>query len=236
MAAAKKGGKKGKRSSFLCSFAGCFGISNKVSADHSDRKSVSGRHPRGAPPVNDQCTAAPPSENRKSREIDVVEQDEEEEKKIAIASPSPDQLIITNKRHENRDELKSATTSSVLKRADNQSSAGTNQRKLSHSVSLPIIHQKKQKPPPPPAVAVDSTVGAVIVSVTLVVMMIWGKVWAIVCAAAWFYFVPRFRPKMDESYAVKFRSGESDGVDFDSWEYKKKVVLQGLLHRNQQHL
>ena len=128
---------------------------------------------------------------------------------------------------ENRDELKSTTTSSIIKRPDN------NQRKLSHSVSLPIIHQRKQKAAAAPAAAVDSTVGAVIVSVTLVVMIIWGKVWAIVCAAAWFYFVPRFRPKMDESYAVKFRSGESDGVDFDSWEYKKRVVLQGLLHRNQ---
>ncbi|XP_042055174.1 uncharacterized protein At5g23160-like [Salvia splendens] len=223
MAASKKERKKGKRSTFLCSFAACFGISNKVSADHSDRKSLSGRYQRAAPPVNDQYTAAPPPEILKSKDINVVEQDEEEKK---IATPSPDQLITTNKRRENRDELKSIATSSMIKRTDNQ-------RKLSHSVSLPIIHQRKQKAAPAPAAAVDSTVGAVIVSVTLVVMIIWGKVWAIVCAAAWFYFVPRFRPKMDESYAVKFRSGESDGVDFDSWEYKKRVVLQGLLHRNQ---
>ena len=95
MAAAKKERKRGKRRSFLCSFAACFGISNKVSADHSDRKSLSGRHSRPAPPpVNDQYTAAPPPEILKSREIDVVEQDEEEKK---IASPSPDQLITTNK-------------------------------------------------------------------------------------------------------------------------------------------
>ncbi|KAG6429382.1 hypothetical protein SASPL_107432 [Salvia splendens] len=220
MAAAKKERKKGNRSSFLCSFAACFGISNKVSADHSDRKSLSDRHSRAAPPVNDQYTAVPLPEILKSREIDVVEQDEEEEEQEKkIAYPSPDQLITANKRRENRDELKATTTSSILKRTDNQ-------RKL---VSMPIIHQRKQKA----AAVVDSTVGAVIVSVTLVVMIIWGKVWAIVCAAAWFYFVPRFRPKMDESYAVKFRSGESEGVDFDSWEYKKRVVLQGLLHRNQ---
>ncbi|XP_057774002.1 uncharacterized protein LOC130993210 [Salvia miltiorrhiza] len=237
MAAAKKGRKKGNRSSFLCSFAACFG-SNKVSADHSDRKSLSGRQPRAALPVNDHYTQAPPSEIVKasSKEIHVVEQDEE---KIAI--PSADELIITNKSHENREESNPITTSSIVKRGEKQNgTAGgtwTKQRKLSHSASLPPLHQKKQAAGGGDKTVVvgefDSTVGAVIISVTLVVMIIWGKVWAILCMAAWFYFIPRFRAKMDESYAIKFKSGESDAVDFDSWEYKKRVVLQGLLHRNQ---
>ncbi|KAG6422486.1 hypothetical protein SASPL_119058 [Salvia splendens] len=236
MAAAKKGRRKHSRCSFLCSFASCFGVSNKVSADHSDRKSVSARrHGGGDIPVND------PSETAKTStsEIHDVEQHEEEKKK-RIAISSADQPINTSKRHENRDESSAITTSSIVKLVEEQNGAvnqaSTSQRKLSHSVSLPPPHQRKQNPPPPAAAVggeFDSTVGAVIASATLVVMVIWGKFWAIVCATAWFYSVPRIRAKMEESDGDKSKSGESEGVDFDSWEYKEKVVLEGLLHRNQ---
>ncbi|KAG6425585.1 hypothetical protein SASPL_116026 [Salvia splendens] len=224
MAAAKKGRRKHSRCSFLCSFASCFGVSNKVSADHSDRKSVSAR--RCAIPVND------PSETAKTSTSEILDVEQHEEvKKKKNATSSADQPIITNKRHENRDESSAITTSSIVKSAEEENGAvneaTTSQRKLSHSVSLPLPHQRKQNPPPG---EFDSTVGAVIVSATLVVTVIWGKFWAIVCATAWFYFVPRIRAKMEESYGDKLESGESEGVDFDSWEYKKKVVL---LHRNQ---
>ncbi|KAL7149720.1 hypothetical protein ABFS83_05G059800 [Erythranthe nasuta] len=40
---------------------------------------------------------------------------------------------------------------------------------------------------------INSIIGALIVSVTLVVMLIWGKLCAVICAALWLYFVPRFR-------------------------------------------
>ena len=90
MAAAKKGRRKHSRCSFLCSFATCFGVSNKVSADHSDRKSVSAR----AIPVND----PPETAKTSTSEIHDVEQHEEEKKKRKkIAISSADQPIITSK-------------------------------------------------------------------------------------------------------------------------------------------
>lgn len=128
----------------------------------------------------------------------------------------------------------------------------TNHSKLSHSVSLPLPHQKREKLPAAAAVGgekkskrgeeeevaavggeFDSTFGAVIIMVTLVVMVIWGKMCAILCTAAWLYFIPRYRKNLDRSYAVKFKNGGTHRLDFDSREYKKRVVLQGLLHRNQ---
>ncbi|KAL1565413.1 hypothetical protein AAHA92_07634 [Salvia divinorum] len=239
MAAAEKGRRKRSRCSFLCSFASCFGVSNKVSADHSDRKPVSGRRPSGgAIPVND----PPETAKTPSGEVHDVEQHKEEKKKRKkkMAVSSADQPIITNERRGIRDESIPIATSSIVKPAEEQSGtanqASTSQRRLSHSVSLPLPHQEKQNLPPPPAAEggeFDSTVGAVIVSATLVVMVIWGKFWAIVCATAWFYSVPRIRAKMEESSGDEIESGESEGVDFDSWEYKKKVVLEGLLHRHQ---
>ncbi|KAL0372859.1 UNVERIFIED_CONTAM: hypothetical protein Scaly_0967500 [Sesamum calycinum] len=73
----------------------------------------------------------------------------------------------------------------------------------------------------------DSKIGAVITTVTLIVMLIWGKACAVVCMAAWFYLIPRYY----NEELMKLTNSSNDG-DFDSWDYKKRVVLQGLLDRN----
>lgn len=143
----------------------------------------------------------------------------------------------------------SSSIKSSIKRVDKQNSipqeTWTNPTQLSHSVSLPLPRQKKEKPAAAGgdkkgkkgkeitvAGEFDSMVGAVIITVTLMVTLIWGKACAILCTAAWLYCIPRFRANMDESYAIKLKNG-GNHVDFDSWEHKKKVVLQGLLDRNQ---
>lgn len=63
---------------------------------------------------------------------------------------------------------------------------------------------------------------------TLLVLVLWGKVCAIVCTSTWLLFVPRWsivkRPKSS------LESGD-DSSDVDSAEYKKKIILQGLLQR-----
>ncbi|KAH6771071.1 RING/U-box superfamily protein [Perilla frutescens var. hirtella] len=209
---AKQQTKKGRRSSFLCSFRGCFGVSNKVSSDHAN----SGRRRRsGALLVNDH--------------------------KIPTSSEITND--ITSEKSKNRDENKNSTIINQLTSSAVVHDTWANHGKLSHSVSLPVLPRQKrekaaaeEKGKKVKEVAAvggefDSMLGAVIITVTLVVMIIWGKIWAILCTAAWFYFIPRFRANLDESYAIKFKN--DDRVDFDSWEYKKKVVLQGLLHRNQ---
>ncbi|CAL1374870.1 unnamed protein product [Linum trigynum] len=94
----------------------------------------------------------------------------------------------------------------------------------------------------------DSVVGLSIIAVTLVIMVVWGRFCAIVCTAAWLYFVPRLRTTMAE-VKVKANHGRNRGSilrradsefggsglgrpDLDSVEYKRRVVLEGLLERN----
>lgn len=74
----------------------------------------------------------------------------------------------------------------------------------------------------------NSIIGMSILMVTLLIMLFWGKVCAIVCTCAWLYFLPRFRP---ENEVIITRKVAGD-VDRNSEEYKKKVVLEGFLERN----
>ncbi|XP_073316356.1 uncharacterized protein [Primulina huaijiensis] len=78
----------------------------------------------------------------------------------------------------------------------------------------------------------DSMVGASMIALTLVVMLIWGKVCAILCSAAWVFFVHCFK-QSNESFENKNVNVSSDHqiLVLDSHEYKKRVVLQGFLER-----
>lgn len=242
-----KKGRKKKRSSFLCSFGACFGFSTKVSADHGD-----GKPGRPALPVNDRhppaAAAAEVEIVSRSKEIHVVEDDEE--KRI---TPSADEFVTNNKTDDKTcsKSKKREEFSPITKRGEKQNNdTWTNHSKLWHSVSLPLPRQKREKEAvggerkgkrgeEEEVAAVggefDSTFGAVIIMVTLVVMVIWGKMCAILCTAAWLYFIPRYRENLDRSYALKFKNiaAAHPSLHFDSREHNKRVVLQGLLHRNQ---
>ncbi|XP_057748585.1 uncharacterized protein LOC130967649 isoform X1 [Arachis stenosperma] len=71
-------------------------------------------------------------------------------------------------------------------------------------------------------------VGAWAVIVTLVILLLWGRLCAIVCTSTWLYFVHRFRLVQENDVVVE----SSKELDLDSNLYKKKVVLEGLLERN----
>ncbi|KAI3419965.1 uncharacterized protein J3R85_012900 [Psidium guajava] len=119
---------------------------------------------------------------------------------------------------------------------------------IPHSASLPILDpeprpalprptqpQKNRKARPASGPSgdekrVDPVVGMSIIMVTLVIMILWGRLCAILCTAVWFYFIPRLRSATE-------RPVSSDGPnpnrpDLNSEEYKKRVVLEGLLERN----
>lgn len=79
----------------------------------------------------------------------------------------------------------------------------------------------------------DPIVGMSILGVTLLIMIFWGRFCAILCTSAWLYFIPRFRNSGGGNYeedGAKIMS--KNDVDFDSEEYKKKVIMEGLLGRN----
>jgi hypothetical protein len=69
-------------------------------------------------------------------------------------------------------------------------------------------------------------------------MIFWGRFCAILCTSAWLYFVPRFTNSVvvgvdnhdDDDDDAKIKS--KNVVDLDSEEYKKKVIMEGLLGRN----
>ncbi|XP_075495880.1 uncharacterized protein LOC142533119 [Primulina tabacum] len=123
--------------------------------------------------------------------------------------------------------------------------------KLRQSVSLPALHARPQRrlnkgktaaaatgeggnggEMTAAAGKVDSMVGASIIALTLVVMLIWGKVCAILCSAAWVFLVHCFK-QSNESFENKNDVVSSDHqiLVLDSHEYKKRVVLQGFLER-----
>ncbi|XP_065867814.1 uncharacterized protein At5g23160 [Euphorbia lathyris] len=75
----------------------------------------------------------------------------------------------------------------------------------------------------------DALMGMSIIMVTLVIILIWGRICAIICTCTWLYFVPRLRLRSREPQLP-----QNDLVlDFKSDNYKKKrVVFQGFLDRN----
>lgn len=71
-------------------------------------------------------------------------------------------------------------------------------------------------------------------TLTLIVMVFCGKICAILCTCAWFYFYPVVvaRGKNEPQVGQEIGPKPGDEIDFNSPEYKKKVVLEGFLRRN----
>lgn len=79
--------------------------------------------------------------------------------------------------------------------------------------------------------AYDSAFGLSAVLLTLVILIVWGRLCAILCTSAWLYLFPRIR-RASENDTIKNLSAVSKDLDLDSEVYKKKVILEGLLERN----
>ncbi|KAL0446599.1 UNVERIFIED_CONTAM: hypothetical protein Slati_1787800 [Sesamum latifolium] len=148
---------------------------------------------------------------------------------VIMANKIDDQILEkSNNIHESGSTIHSENNNTI------QISQSNNTTKSSDSVPPPQPQRTRERPT---AVAdngrkgktakFDSKIGAVITTVTLIVMLIWGKACAVVCMAAWFYLIPRYY----NEELMKLTNSSNDG-DFDSWDYKKRVVLQGLLDRN----
>ncbi|ONK73699.1 uncharacterized protein A4U43_C04F34350 [Asparagus officinalis] len=77
----------------------------------------------------------------------------------------------------------------------------------------------------------DPTVGLLVLGITLATMLVCGRVCAVMCLCACFYVLPLLRgtptTKEDNGYTKN-----DENVDLESEEYKKRVVLGGLLERN----
>ncbi|KAM7270964.1 hypothetical protein ACFE04_030178 [Oxalis oulophora] len=116
-------------------------------------------------------------------------------------------------------------------------------KKMRPSISLPVEKQcdnkvmKENKTCPDTGtglgLGLDPMVGVSIMIVTLVIMVIWGRLCAILCTAAWLYLVPRFRHAAAQFGADgSTTNGKNNSDLISSEEYKKKVILNGFLHRD----
>ncbi|KAK3021390.1 hypothetical protein RJ639_046798 [Escallonia herrerae] len=71
-----------------------------------------------------------------------------------------------------------------------------------------------------------SSIGLCLLLVSLLVLIFWGKICAILCTSTWLFFAPRRLNCVDRLENVV------DSPDVDSGEYKKRVIMEGLLERN----
>ncbi|KAK3040287.1 hypothetical protein RJ639_028202 [Escallonia herrerae] len=71
-----------------------------------------------------------------------------------------------------------------------------------------------------------SSTGLCLLVVCLLVLIFWGKICAIICTSTWLFFAPRRLNRVDRLEIVV------DSPDIDSGEYKKRVIMEGLLERN----
>ncbi|KAF5801476.1 hypothetical protein HanRHA438_Chr06g0257781 [Helianthus annuus] len=159
-----------------------------------------------------------------------------------------------------RKEMKPVATSatvelktSVMMDQNNENIVNSNPsslKPLTHSISLPA-KSKRRKPTKVDKGVVgkttslssggefDSIIGMTILLVILVIMVLWGKLCAIICTCAWFSVAPRL-VAVGERSAVATVEGRlpemQKKVNLESVEYKKKVVLEGLLQRNHRNV
>ncbi|CAI9761924.1 unnamed protein product [Fraxinus pennsylvanica] len=79
-----------------------------------------------------------------------------------------------------------------------------------------------------------SLFGISILMAILGVLLLWGKLCAILCTAIWFYCIASFRAQQ----RIEFNMKKVSSKEFDESnekKHKKKVVLQGFLERPNQH-
>ena len=75
----------------------------------------------------------------------------------------------------------------------------------------------------------DPLVGMSVVLVTLMMMILCGRLCAILCTSAWLYVVSCFRTKAENDR--KKLNPNSNDLDLDCTDYKRRVILEGLLQR-----
>lgn len=129
----------------------------------------------------------------------------------------------------------SVRTSPVRPSTPPGSSPRTRHKSGNTAVISPSLGQKWIQKIDPSSGKSDPMLGMSIMVVTLVIMIVGGRICAIICTSVWFYYMPRLRMAATttaNSGDVVGSRASSSTPDVDSEEYKKKVIMDGLLERN----
>lgn len=79
----------------------------------------------------------------------------------------------------------------------------------------------------------DSWLGLTVIMVTLMLIMIFGRAWAIAILSLWFYVLAYLRGGKAMKYNEEEEKYCYNKVDImNTKEYKKRVILEGLLRRS----
>ncbi|XP_039035032.1 uncharacterized protein At5g23160-like [Hibiscus syriacus] len=198
-----------------------------VPVDNSDNKTVSaGESYTPSKPIKKKI---PSRQNSKT-----------DQRQTASLEEGPEPNILTRNRR-NSDPIR---TGSSLPSSPAVKSNPKTHPNLSHTASLPVLDRGKRAENPRIHDRVnskqirrknngavkkfDTVTGLSIIMVILVMMLLWGRLCAILCASAWFYFYYRTAVKDNDIKIIT----DADASDLNSEEYKKRIVLEGLLERN----
>ncbi|CAA0815210.1 Uncharacterized protein SHERM_15247 [Striga hermonthica] len=210
------------------SLKSCFGSFDEKRESNDDKfvnhrtRRASGRASTRTVPISQPVTSSLVGSGTEIHEIEAVQTSVSQK----IVAPQSHELIKNNKVIDMCKKNKNASNGSQLmsstklgQNSTNEDACSSSKVKLRHSEAKSKVSDQ-----------LDPTVGAFIIMLTLIVMLIWGKLCAVMCAAAWFYIIPCFRAKHG---ILNVDECEHDlkQIDVDSSEYKKKVVLEGLITR-----
>ncbi|XP_050216374.1 uncharacterized protein LOC126667444 [Mercurialis annua] len=78
-----------------------------------------------------------------------------------------------------------------------------------------------------------SNTGLFLLLVTLLVLVLWGKIFAILCTSTWLFFVPNWS-SISGRKSLKISKIHGDSPEME--ENKKKIIMEGFLERNRNRL
>lgn len=74
--------------------------------------------------------------------------------------------------------------------------------------------------------------GLFLLLISLFVLVFWGRVCALICTSTWIYFGPSFRQnKEQEEVEAEITRKTEEVREMGSRQYKKRVIMEGLLER-----
>ncbi|KAK4255720.1 hypothetical protein QN277_008684 [Acacia crassicarpa] len=129
-----------------------------------------------------------------------------------------------------RSSLSSSTNSSALSQASGSSSSLSSSTTTLSFTTPKLIKDKKKGTANHDDDDRTKALSYILVA-GLLILILWGKFFAIICVSSGFYFMPH-RSKQSEPPGPANKAEE----EFDTADHKKKVIMEGLLERNRSRL
>ncbi|XP_074559256.1 uncharacterized protein LOC141815243 [Curcuma longa] len=227
-----------KRSRSLCNFLSCFGLtaSPETAKSHKKDKTMPENYAVVAAPVA--ATSIQPKE-KKAKPVDsrflrwFLKRCDEESKgegwrrsrshyhlrRASIGSQTKPR-VRNSQVHQVASEYKMLAEPPQVYRIRDRTKVGT---RVVHPSSLELRASEEHEP--------SSRLSMIIVMVlTLLLVVSWITV--IICLCTWLYLFPRLRAPIQKENVTGNDKRENEEIDLNSKEYKKMVVLKGLLERD----